>query len=74
VNGNIIGFTYLQNTVRLIGLSDVSTDTLQVVSMEELIKCFRGNDIWAVAELCVTDTSVQVTTEIPAKIQTLLQS
>jgi hypothetical protein len=42
--------------------------------MEELIKYFRGNDIWDVGELCVTDTSVQVTTEIPAKIQTLLQS
>jgi hypothetical protein len=67
-----IEFTYLQNTVRLTGLSDVSTDTLQAVSMEELIKCFRGNDIWVVAELCVTDTSVHVTAEIPAKIQTLL--
>jgi hypothetical protein len=40
--------------------------------MEELVKSFKGNDIWAVAELSTINEEVQVSIGILVAIQQLL--
>jgi hypothetical protein len=39
-------FSYQQQHIRLNGLPDVQGQDLQAVSVEGLVKCFKGNDIW----------------------------
>jgi hypothetical protein len=67
-----ISFSYHQQQVKLTGLPEAPVQELQLVSVEELVKSFKGNDIWAVAELTMIDNEVHVTADIPAEIQLLL--
>jgi hypothetical protein len=67
-----ISFPYKQKEVKLVGLPDVQPLDLQMVSVEELVKSFKGNDIWAVAELSTINEEVQVSVGIPVAVQQLL--
>ena len=67
-----IKFEYQQKTVRLQGVLPAKAEPLKEVSMEQLRKWEKGNDIWATSMLYHIAVSPQ--TEIPKEVQQVLQA
>ena len=63
----LIQFEYQQKTVRLQGVLPAKAEPLKEVSMEQLRKWEKGNDIWATAMLHHIVVSPQ--SQIPEEVQ-----
>jgi hypothetical protein len=61
-----IEFDHHGKKVKLTGLPSVPSQELHALTVEQLYKAVKGNDVWAVAEISWIDGEAQITTEIPA--------
>jgi hypothetical protein len=50
-----ISFTHQNQPVRLQGIKSTTVTSFQALSVDKLVKSFKGNDIWDVPELCVVE-------------------
>ena len=69
-----VEFTYKQQLIRLTGLSTAQSQEIHELSAEQLVKCSKGNDVWALAELCFMTNTVKVTVTVPTKVQQLVET
>jgi hypothetical protein len=63
-----ISFTRQNQAVQLQGIKSTVVTSFQALSVEKLVKSFKGNDIWVVAELCMVENQLQVSAVIPEEI------
>jgi hypothetical protein len=69
-----IEFAHQGKMVKLQGMLPTQQTHLQELSVEQLVKAIKGNDVWAVAELsAVEGTEAVVNVGLPAEIQEVLE-
>jgi hypothetical protein len=67
-----ISFNHQNQQIQLQGIQATTVSSFKALSVEQLVKGFKGNDIWAVAELCLVENQLQVSAVIPEEIQSIL--
>jgi hypothetical protein len=46
--------------------------SIQALSVDQLVKSYKGNDVWDVAELYLVENQLQVSIGVPEEIQSIL--
>jgi hypothetical protein len=67
-----ISFDQQDHPVKLQGLQSSALTSIQALSVEQLVKSYKGNDVWAVAELCLVENQLQISAGVPEEIQLVL--
>jgi hypothetical protein len=67
-----ISFDQQDHPVKLQGLQSSALTSIQALSVEQLVKSYKGNDVWDVAELCLVENQLQISASVPEEIQSVL--